>query len=171
MTYTDLKKELLSRIDPSYAENTTYQGYADRAFLNALRSVLVSASEIDFPGFVQKITNTSSATYNISSIKSASVDLIKILRIVDASGTQYVEKSILDFYDPILTPVTGLENFYCVQNKTITFKASCTCEIYYFGIPTINVSDDMGQYISQYGLEQVTAVALPMLDAVIRGAE
>lgn len=171
MTYTELKSELLSRIDPAYSSNTTYQGYANAAFLNALRSVLLSASEIDFPGFVLKITNTASAAYNISSVKAAGIDLIRIIRVVDTAGTQYVEKNVSDFYDPILTPVAAFENFYCVTNKQIIFKASCTADIYYFGVPSIQASDDMGQFISQYGIEQVTAVALPMLDAVIRGAE
>lgn len=171
MTYTDLKKEMLSRIDPAYAENTTYQSMAERAFLNALRTVLLVGAEVDFPGFINKITSSAPTTFNFSAIKTAGLDLIKVIRIVNSTGIQFVEKSISDFYDPIMTNVSAYEMFYCVQNKTIVFKASTTADIYYFGIPTINASDDMGQYLSQAGLEQVLSVALPMLDTVIRGVE
>ena len=177
MTYTELKDDMLKRIDPAYASSTTYRAMAVVAFLEALKIAMIEMPEEHFQGFIYKKAITNVSEYSLSDVKTTELkDFVKLISIKDnAKVKQYVRKNVSEFEDRYIKPITALQNFYTIKEKKIIFYSAIgsteTANMLYFGIPVINDSDDIGQYLDNYILEKVIEMALPKLRLAIMGAE
>ena len=177
MTFQEMQDDMLKRIDNAYAGSTTYRALASVSFYESLKKVMLEMPENNFHGLIYKKASTNVSDYALDSIKVTELkDFVKLLSVRDnAKVKQYVYKTVSDFEDNLIKPITALQNFYTLKEMKIVFYNAIgsteTANILYLGIPAIGTSDDMGKYLNANALEIVIANALPNLRMSIMGAE